>query len=226
MSSHFDHRDKGFTRVSVLLGAALAIVVVLMVGTRGPTLRPAADHVPMEVPLQETLQDALSHFIRSKLVHGTVPCADPEAFFQSHPFLKTYTGSIGQVRATPPSGLSAAAWEEIFHGSMASNSFAGAALSRCSLSVLGTGGRFHYCLNVERDADAPKGSFLEMPFVFAEVSIQLQDLKSGQNLSCAQYLEPGRRSAGATVDYQLFSISDKSGKLDVAKEHKRFSLRR
>lgn len=220
------HRDKGFTQVSVLLGVVLAVVVVLLLGTSGKNLRPAADHVELDLPLQEALQDSLSTFIRSKLVHGTVPCADPTAYFLSHLYLRTFAGNISQARSTPPAGLSAATWDELFLGPLASNSFAGAALSRCSLSVLGTSGRFHFCLKVERNVSAPKGSFLQTPFTFAEVSIQLQDLKTGQNLSCARYLEPGRQSAGAAVDYQIFSIQDKSGKLEVLKDRKHFSLRR
>jgi hypothetical protein len=222
----FDQHDKGFTRVSVLLGAVLALVVVLIVGAPGKTARPAAADVQLDLPLQEAMQDALSSFIRSKLVSGAVPCADPQEYFQSHLYLRTYTGSIGQVRAAPPAGVAANRWDELFQGTMASHGFAGAALSRCSLAVLGTGGRFHFCLNVERDVTAPRGSFLRAPLIFAEVSIQLQDLKSGAPLSCAQYLEPTRRSAGATVEYQLFSIHDAGEKLEVIKDRKQFAIRR
>ncbi len=225
-SHHTEHRDKGFTRVSVLLGVVLALVVVFILGTRSQIKQPAADLPEMDVSLQEALQDALSRFIRSKLVYGTVPCADPVEYFESHFYLRTYSGGIGQVRTAPPAGLSAQAWDELFHGSMASSGFAGAALSRCSLSVLGTGGRFHFCLNVERDVNAPQGSFLRTPYIFAEVSIQLQDLKTGQNLTCAQYLEPGRSGAGAVVEYLLFSIQSKEDSLDVTKDRKQFSLRR
>jgi hypothetical protein len=226
MEPYFDQRDKGFTRVSVLLGAALAIVVVLIFGSPPKTSRPAAADLQLDLPLQEAMQDALSSFIRSKLVNGSVPCADPNEYFQSHLYLRTYTGSIGQVRAAPPPGIAASEWDELFQGTMASHGFAGAALSRCSLAVLGTGGRFHFCLNVERDESAPRGSFLRAPMIFAEVSIQLQDLKSGAPLSCMQYLEPARKSAGATVEYQLFSIHDKGEKLEVTKDRKQFAIRR
>lgn len=221
-----EHHNQGFTRVSVLLGVVLALVVVLILGSPSSHQRPAKEAADLDLPLQEALQDALSNFVRSKLVHGAVPCADPVEYFQSHLYLRTYSGSIGQARAAPPAGLSARAWDELFHQSMASKSFAGAALGRCSLSVLGTGGRFHFCLNVERDVNAPKGSFLQTPFIFTEVSIQLKDLKTGKNLTCAQYLDPGRRTAGAAVDYQLFAIQDKGEALDVAKDRKQFSLRR
>jgi hypothetical protein len=62
--------------------------------------------------------------------------------------------------------------------------------------------------------------------IFAEVSIQLQDLKSGESLSCRQYLEPARRSAGATVEYQLFTIHEVGEKLEVSKDRKQFAIRR
>jgi len=202
------------------------VVVVLIFGSPPKTSRPAAADVQLDLPLQEAMQDALSSFIRSKLVNGAVPCADPEEYFKSHVYLRTYTGSIGQVRAAPPPGVAASKWDDLFEGTMASHGFAGAALSRCSLAVLGTGGRFHFCLNVERDVTAPRGSFLRTPMIFAEVSIQLQDLKSGEPLSCGQYLEPTRRSAGATVEYQLFSIQEKGEKLEVSKDRKQFAIRR
>jgi hypothetical protein len=218
--------NQGFTRVSVLLGVALAVAVVLLFHTPTQKRQPAARAVALDTPLQEALQDALSIFIRSKLVQTAVPCADPLEYFQSHLYLRHFTGSLGQVRATPPEGIAAKVWGEVFQNSMAAGSFAGAALSRCSLSILGTGGRFHFCLNVERDGRAPPGSFLQAPFIFAEVSVQLQDMRTGQRLSCAQFLEPTRSSAGASVDYSLFTIQDKGGTLELVKDHKRFSLRR
>jgi hypothetical protein len=219
-------QDKGFTRVSVLLGVALAAAVVLMFHAPAPKQQPAARTVALDEPLQEAMQDALRNFIRSKLVHSTVPCADPVAYFQSHLYLRHYTSSLGQARAATPEGIDAGAWDALFQGSMSPGSFAGAALSRCSLSILGTGGRFHFCLNVERDGRAPRGSFLQTPFIFAEVSVQLQDLRTGRHLSCAQFLEPTRHSAGATVDYRLFSIQARGESLELVKDRKRFSLRR
>lgn len=219
-------REDGFTRVSVLLGVALASIFMLMLNFVSKTVRPAAKSPELDRPLQEALQDALINFVRTKLVQTTVPCADPVGYFQSHLYLRTYVGSVEQARSNPPAGMSAAAWDEVFQDSMAANRFAGAALSRCSLSILGTGGRFHFCLNVERDGDAPKVSFLRTPLIFAEVSIQLMDLKTGRNLSCAQYLEAGRRTAGAAVDYLLFSIDEKGEQLEVTKSRNQFSLRR
>ncbi|WP_141731961.1 hypothetical protein [Oligoflexus tunisiensis] len=217
--------EKGFTRVSVLLGVVLAAVVVLIVSYPSQR-RLAADTPGLEISLPEALQEALSNLIRTKLVRTRVPCANPSEFFQSHHYLRPYTGSLGQARASPPEGLSAKAWNDLFQGPMAANSFAGSALSRCSLSVLGTGGRFHFCLQVERDLKAPQGSFLQTPFIFAEVSIQLQDQKTGRNLTCAQYLQPHRRTAGASVDWLLFAIDEKDGKLEVSRQRKRFSLHR
>jgi hypothetical protein len=217
--------ENGFTRVSVLLGIALAVFVALVFYHPG-TRRLAADTPGLEISLSEALQEALSNLIRTKLVHTRVPCANPSDFFQSHHYLRPLTASPGQVRSSPPEGLSAQAWHKLFQGSMAANGFAGSALSRCSLSVLGTGGRFHFCLQVERDLKAPQGSFLRTPFIFAEISIQLQDQKTGRNLSCAQYLEPRRSTAGASVEWLLFSIDEKDGKLEVNRQRKQFSLRR
>jgi hypothetical protein len=194
----------GFTRISVLLGVVLGAVCVLILGFAMRKLRPAAQTLPLSLPLQESLQDALNSFVRTKIVQTSVPCADPVEYFQSHLYLRTYSGSIGQARSAPPAGLSAKSWDELFHGSMAASSFAG----------------------VERNLKAPKDSFLHTPLIFAEVSIQLVDLKSGRNLSCKQYLDTGRSSAGATVEYLLFAINDGDERLDVMRDKKSFSLRR
>ncbi|HYX35435.1 MAG TPA: hypothetical protein VE954_20250 [Oligoflexus sp.] len=217
--------ENGFTRVSVLLGVALASVFILVLSFTSRQRRPAKTLEEM-VPLQETLQDALTSFVRTKIVQTSVPCADPAEYFRSHLYLRSLTSSVGQARSAPTEGLSAAAWDNLFHGSMAASSFAGAALSRCPLSLLGTGGRFHFCLQVERDLKAPKTSFLHTPLIFTEVSIQLIDLKTGHNLSCAQYLNPRRTSAGASVEYLLFAIDDKGEQLEVTRKKKVFSVRR
>jgi len=220
------HGREGFTRVSVLLGVVLASVFVLMLRFALQGLRSSAKNPGLELPLQEALDDALSNFIRTKIVQTKAPCADPVGYFQSHDYLRTYTGSVSQARSAPPSGISATAWNELFDGSMAASSFAGAALSRCSLSVLGTGGRFHFCLQVQRDMKAPKDSFQRAPLIFAEVSMQLLDLQTGRGLSCGQYLEASRTHAGAKVEYLLFAINDKAEELEVTRHKQKFSLRR
>jgi hypothetical protein len=218
--------DDGFTKVSVLLGVKLAVACLWLFDMTPKLMRSAAPVPVSDQALQEALVDSLSRLMRTKVVHGSVPCADPEGYFQSHSFLKTYTANISEMKANPPAGLSNKAWNDLFQGSMASNSFAGAALSRCALQVLGTGGRFHFCLQVERDLQAPRESFLRTPLIFAEVSIQLRDFRSGKGLTCAQYLEPTRSTAGARVEYLLFSINEKGEQLEVVKRRSAFTLSR
>lgn len=224
---HFNFKNQqGFTRVSVFLGIVLAGMMVFTLSLLPQAFRSTTPPIAADQAVHEALQDSLRSFVKSKVVELNVPCADPRSFFDSHLFLRTYTGGIHQMRADPPAGLSAVTWDQLFNGSLASTGFAGAALSRCPLTLLGTGGRFHFCLNVQRDAHAPQDSFLHTPLIFAEVSIQLQDRRTGQNLSCAQYLDAHQTGAGATVNYLLFLVNERGGELEVSRKRGNLTVNR
>lgn len=214
-------RDSGgFNLISVLIGMALTSLVVFLASRAMVASKKAKNSVQAGERYQQVLvvlQDSLKEFIKTAIVNAAVPCANAGTYFASHAFLRLHASGLQATQTVIPTQVDAQAWAKVFQQKLAAGSFAGASLNRCSNVVQGTNGRFHFCLKVEREVSQPKESLLRAPLVFAEVSIQLNDLGSGTPLTCAQYLDPVRTSAGATVDYVLFWLFENGTQLDLKK---------
>lgn len=214
-------RDSGgFNLISVLMGMALSSLVVFLASRAMVASKKAKNSVRAGERYQQVLvvlQDSLKDFIKTAIVSTTVPCANAGAYFDPHAFLRLYAGGLQATQTAIPADVDAQVWAKVFQQQLAVGSFAGASLNRCPNTVQGTNGRFHFCLKVQRDTSQPKESLLHAPLVFAEVSIQLNDLGSGAPLTCAEYLDPVRTSAGATVDYVLFWLFENGTQLDLKK---------
>jgi hypothetical protein len=196
----------GFTRVSVLLGIVLAggLTLLLTIAPRG--LHSVSAPEASLLSLQQAIQDALATFIKTKLVDVRVPCANPQAYFLSHSFLSVPTEA--QLNADPPPGIPANDW------------------ARCSKVELGHAGRFHFCLQRQPDVHDTPPEVRQLPFLFAEVTIQLMDRKSGQPLACLQFLNRTRKFAGASIEYLLVTRQVKAGDPDAKRQRLSFSINR
>ncbi len=219
----------GFNLVSVLVSLGL----ISMLGMLASRAYISSKQVKQSLKagesyeqVQDVLVDSLKTFVKTKVSKSDDPCADPSGFFGTHPFLRKFEGKFETVRSARPSSVNANAWNEVFGNAFNAKSFAGTALNRCSNTELGINGRFHFCLSVQRDENAPTGSILRSPFAFVEVAVQLFDLQVGTPITCSMYLETSRKTAGASVDYLMFWLTENGSNLDLKKKNGSFYVSR
>ncbi|MDQ3235326.1 MAG: hypothetical protein M3Q07_26240 [Pseudobdellovibrionaceae bacterium] len=221
--THFEQKisgESGFNLIGVLIGVALTSLVVMFASRAFVASKQAKLSVKAGDGYQQVtavLNDSLKTFVKTQILNSTVPCGDPAAFFATQGFLRLYNGNHSTARSQVPAEINGAAWAALFNADLAANSFAGSSLNRCSRLEVGNNGRFHFCVNITRDLNQSKESLLRSPLVFAEVVVQLSDLQTGNTISCANYLEPNRSSAGANVDYVLFWVYENGSQLNLKK---------
>jgi hypothetical protein len=212
--------ESGFNLIGVLIGVALTSLVVMFASRAFVASKQAKLQVKAGEGYQQVaavLNDSLKTFVKNQILNPTVPCGDPAAYFASQGFLKLYNGNHSTARAQVPAEIETGAWSALFNADLAANSFAGSSLNRCPRVEAGNNGRFHFCVNITRDLTQSKESLMRSPLVFAEVVIQLSDLQTGNTITCANYLEPNRSSAGANVDYVLFWVYENGSQLNLKK---------
>ncbi|WP_141734203.1 PulJ/GspJ family protein [Oligoflexus tunisiensis] len=215
-----DNHEAGFSLISVLIAVALISLIVMFASRALVVTKKAKVSVKAGEGYQQiiaVLDDSLKTFIKTNITSASVPCGDPASFFASQSFLRLYTSNRSSALAAVPSGVNSGAWNNLFSRELAANSFAGSSLNRCPRVERGANGRFHFCLNILRDTSQPQESLLSSPLAFVEIAIQLNDLQSGNVINCAEYLDPNRSSAGASVDYILFWAHANGTELDLKK---------
>jgi len=77
-------------------------------------------------------------------------------------------------------------------------------LERCQRNTTVTDTFYHFCLGLERDPDAPQGSFAAAAYGVLELSIKTKNLQTSADFTRAEYLHTANDSvAGLEVYYML-----------------------
>jgi len=208
----------GFTLIQVLVSIALLSLVVGL-SSRAWVASQRAEHSLESSKGFENIQDslfqALQTLVRSGIRRNNVPCLDLANEIAPGFWLQPSTKQLSEFRSQKPGSIGAKEWNELFDINFAAGTAPSESLSRCARPSFGTNGRFHFCLELQTQTNAPQNSIRRAPFGFVEVSFQLIDIQTGQNINCSSFRNITSKTAGASVTYLLYWASYLGNQLEL-----------
>ena len=195
--SDFHRSSGGASLISVMVGVVM--LAAMVVGVQGALENAARSDkaAKSSTSYTDVFQLIESEFRRK--IESASTCLSPDTF-------SIYSNSmLGKLEGQASTTILEAVDSQSVAAAQASNR-ASAAVTRCESPTLISSpddvaqSTLRFCLAYRRDATAPKGSFMESAGAFSEVTIKFVDSRTGETLSCNNFL-----SSDSSVAYVAIS---------------------
>jgi Tfp pilus assembly protein PilV len=195
--------QSGFSLIQILIALAIMTVSVTMYMQATTDTNKAKKRVEMSAryaDIESVLKSEVAHMVSQIAAHPG--CLNYANVFTGRTISSEFSTSqirhvtnLLQTNLFNSSGLSDDERNNVID-KMRSTPNIAAAVDRCARPVRPSNSNndaqnsFYFCLDFERDATAPKNSLLGSPRSFAEVAVQLVDLRTGNPISCNRFVNP------------------------------------
>jgi len=210
--------EKGFTLIQVVvaLGLILASFSLYMeMSVNSKKLDKRIESQGRFLDVESALKGIITDFIAK--IQNITNCIDYTSAFNSSYILSAsgtspmkYTQNILHESSFANSQLSSSQISEVI-GLMKSDTKTSKAAERCRQSIRPSSAtstsqnKFYFCLDFTRDDRASKESFLRSPRAFAEVAVELLDLRTAAPISCKTLQEAAIFDQNEETNFAMMS---------------------
>ncbi|MFW7381738.1 MAG: hypothetical protein ACOH5I_23215 [Oligoflexus sp.] len=213
-----DRSERGFTLIQVFVALALVLTsftLYMKMSVSKNKLERRIESKGRYLDVESSLKAIITDFIGK--IQNTTNCINYTSAFSSSYILSAsgtspikYTENILGQSSFTNSGLPSSQISEVIE-LMKSDDKISKAAARCLKSVRPSSAtstsqnKFYFCLDFTRDDHASKESFLRSPRAFAEVAVELFDLRTAAPISCTTLKEAATFDQNEEANFAMMS---------------------